>query len=50
MVELNGDDGLNVYGVYPFAKRYVGEDYLVHRLKYGGELLLRKEEVKVLIM
>lgn len=58
-VESNGDKNLlvlvnmggefNMWGVYPFARRYVNEDYLVYRNKHGGEILLRKDEVKVIM-
>lgn len=56
-VEKNGDKNLLVmvkmwgdgmYGTYPFARRYVHEPYLVHRNKYGGEVLLREDEVEVI--
>lgn len=47
MVKMWGDDGINMYGTYPFARRYAYESYLVHRNEYGGEVLLREEEVKV---
>ena len=48
MVKMNGEDGINMYGVYPFARRYVHENYLVHRTENGGEILLKEDEVKVL--
>ena len=48
MVKMNGEDGIRIYGVRPFARRYVHEEYLVHRDSYGGEILLRESEAKVL--
>ena len=50
MVKMCGDDGINMYGIYPFARRYVHEEYLVHRNEYGGEVLLRESEAKVIKM
>ena len=50
IVELNGNGNSTLYGVYPFAKRYVCEDYLVHRFEHGGELLFREDEVKQIKM
>lgn len=50
MVKMWGDDGTNMYGTYPFARRYVHKEYLVHRNEYGGEVLLKESEAKVLKM
>ena len=47
MVKLNGNAGINKYGVYPFARRYVGEKYLVYRTEYGGEILFIDDEVDI---
>lgn len=51
MVKMNGEDGINMYGTYPFARRYVyphyGEYFLVHRHQYGGEILVKESEVEV---
>lgn len=44
MVKMCGDDGINMYGVYPFARRYAHEEYLVYRDKYGGEVLIKESE------
>lgn len=49
MVKMNGEDGINMYGVYPFARRYVGEDYLVYKDENGGEILLREDEVEIVM-
>lgn len=55
-IEKNGDKNLLVmvkiwgdgmYGTYPFARRYVDKPYLVYRNEYGGETLLREDEVEV---
>lgn len=46
MVKLCGDGGLNMYGTYPFARRYVHEEHLVYR-DGCGEVLLKEGEVKV---
>lgn len=55
-IEKNGDKNLLVmvkmcgdgmYGTYPFARRYVNEEYLVHRNDYGGEILVRESEVRL---
>ena len=50
MVKMNGEDGINMYGTYPFARRYVYENYLVHRTVHGTEILVREDEVKVVKM
>ena len=47
MVRMNGEDGINMYGVYPFARRYVNKSYLVHRTQYGTEILFREDEVNI---
>lgn len=47
MVKMWGDDGINMYGTYPFARRYVYKDNLVHRTEHGSEILVREDEVKV---
>ena len=51
MVRMNGEDGINMYGVYPFARRYTyesyGDFYLVHRTKYGTEILAKESECNV---
>ena len=49
-VNMNGEDGINIYGVRPFARRYVGKEYLVHRNGFGGEILLREDRVNILKM
>lgn len=43
MVKMRGEDGINMYGTYPFARRYVGGNHLVHRHKNGGEVLMKEE-------
>ena len=50
MIKMNGEDGINIYGVRPFARRYVNQNYLVHRTVHGGEILLREDKVKVVKM
>lgn len=47
IVKMWGDDGINMYGTYPFARRYVNKDYLVHRDVRGGEIFVREDEVRV---
>ena len=47
MVKMNGENGINMYGVYPFARRYKNEEYLVHRTKYGTEILAKESECNV---
>ena len=47
MVKMNGD---HMYGVYPFARRYAYEPYLVHRTAHGTEILLREDEVTTIKM
>lgn len=48
MVKLCGDDGINMYGIYPFARRYVDDcELLVHRTRYGTEILVKRSECKV---
>lgn len=41
MVTMKGENEINMYGTYPFARRYVGEDYLVYKDKHGGEILTK---------
>ena len=48
MVKMWGDDGIDMYGTYPFARRYVHKEYLVYRYGYCGEILLKESEAKVL--
>lgn len=48
MVKLNGEDGINIHGIYPFARRYVYEPYLVHRTLHGAKILLREDEVQII--
>lgn len=50
MVKMNGEGGINMHGIYPFARRYVYEPYLVHRTVYGTEILLREDEINVVKM
>ena len=47
MVKMNGEDGIRMYGIYPFARRYVREGYLVHRFGNGSEVLARVDEVNI---
>jgi hypothetical protein len=47
MVKMRGEDGINMYGTYPFARRYVNEEYLIHRTEYGSEVLCRESKVNV---
>ena len=47
MVRMNGEDGINMRGVYPFARRYVDKNYLVYRTEHGAEILLKEDEVKI---
>lgn len=47
MVKMWGEDGINMYGTFPFARRYVREEYLVHRTEHGAEILMREEEANV---
>lgn len=46
-VKMNGDDGINIYGIYPFARRYVNQEYLVYRTEYGSEILLNESKVEI---
>lgn len=48
MVNLHGEDGINMYGTYPFVRRYVHENYLVYRPSNGGEILCKEDEVEVI--
>ena len=50
MVKMNGEDNISMYGVYPFARRYVREQYLVHRTKYGTEILIKEDEANIVKM
>lgn len=47
MVRMSGKNGINMYGVYPFARRYVGKCYLVHYSKHGGEILCKENEAEI---
>ena len=49
MVRLNGEDGIGMYGVYPFARRYKNEKCLIHRTEYGAEILLNEETAKIIV-
>lgn len=42
MVKMRGEDGIHMYGTYPFARRYVNQDYLVYRPQPGTEVLIRE--------
>lgn len=46
MVKMSGEDGINMYGTYPFARRYVYKKYLIHRTEHGAEILVKEDEVK----
>ena len=48
MVKMRGDNGINMYGVYPFARRYDGEEYLIYRDSSGGEVLVKESNVKII--
>lgn len=50
MVKMSGENEINMYGTYPFARRYVHQPYLVHYSKHGGKILCREDEVKVIKM
>lgn len=47
MVDMNGERGIQLFGIVPFARRYV-DDYelLVHRTG-TAEILFRRDQVKV---
>ena len=47
MVKMWGEDGINMYGTYPFARRYVREEYLVRRTQYGTEILCKESEANI---
>lgn len=48
MVRLKGDGGINMYGIYPFARRYADDwELLVHRTEAGAEILFRRDEVEI---
>lgn len=55
-IECNGDKNLLVmarlndtmYGVYPFARRYAGECYFVHRCENGGKILCTEDELNLI--
>lgn len=49
MVKMSGENGINMYGVYPFARRYKNEGYLVHRTKDGGEILLNEDTARIVV-
>ena len=46
-VKMNGVDAINMYGIYPFARRYVHEPYLIHRTEHGTEILFREDEIQI---
>ena len=49
MIELHGEDNINMYGVYPFVKRSINnENNLIYRTKYGTEILIQKNKNKVI--
>jgi hypothetical protein len=47
MVKMHGDDGINMYGTYPFARRYVHEPYLVYVTERGTRILAREDELEI---
>jgi hypothetical protein len=49
MVYLNGEDGIRMYGTYPFARRYKNEGYLVHKNEYGTRFLLHEDEARIVV-
>jgi len=43
MVRMDGNkDGIRMYGNQPFARRYAGECYLIHRTENGSEILIKE--------
>ena len=50
MVKMNGEDGINMHDVYPFARRYVRESYLVHRTAHGTEILMTEDDANIVTM
>lgn len=49
MVKLSGENGINMYGTYPFARRYKNEGYLVHRTEHGAEILLNEDTARIVV-
>jgi hypothetical protein len=47
MVDMRNEHDINMYGIYPFARRYVHEEYLVHRTGHGTEIMLRESNAKL---
>lgn len=52
MINLKGEGGINMYGVYPFARRYVymsyGDYFLKHTTNYDTYILFKESEIEVI--
>lgn len=49
MIKMKGNDGINMYVIYPFVRRYIDDyEYLIYRPKCGGEILAKKDECEII--
>ena len=49
-VRMKGNDGINMYGVYSFVRRYADDyEHLIYRTENGAEILLKRSEVEIVI-
>ena len=49
MVRMKGNDGINMFGVFPFVRRYADDlEHLVYRTKHGTEILYKRSEVEII--
>lgn len=48
-IRMKGEGGISMYGVYPFARRYIHpRELLVYRTKHGAEVLLKEDDVEII--
>ena len=48
MIRMRGNDGVRMYGVYPFVRRYADNwELLVHRTEHGTEILVKRSECEI---
>ena len=48
MVRMRGNDVINMYGIYPFVRRYADDwEHLIYRTEHGTDILLKRSEVEI---
>ena len=49
-VKMKGNDGINMYGIYTFVRRYADDyEHLIYRTENGVEILLKRSKVEIVI-